>query len=185
MARVRSVTLDSNCAGSRLYVTGSISTKIGVAPTRAIAPAVAKKVYGVVMTSSPCPIPSAMRQMSKASVPEETPTACEQLLYRAMAFSHSCTLGPRMKCCDSITSATARSTSALIAKYCALRSNKGTFMSWSSFLSIVYTICCLSSVRVAKVILHPGPGTEGLREGLLCSGNRFQDSASHLRHQVS
>src|SRR5262245_52754152 len=33
-----------------------------------------------------------------------------------------------MKCCDSITSAMARSNSALIARYCALRSNSGTFI---------------------------------------------------------
>src|SRR5213596_2668561 len=46
-----------------------------------------------------------------------------------MAFSHRSTLGPRMKCCDSITSATAASTSALIAAYCPLRSSNGTFMS--------------------------------------------------------
>src|SRR6185503_12608729 len=34
--------------------------------------------------------------------------------------------GPRMKCCESITDAMARSTSALIERYCALRSSRGT-----------------------------------------------------------
>src|SRR5271167_4578668 len=43
-----------------------------------------------------------------------------------MAFSHSSTLGPRMKCCDSITSVMAASTSRQIVAYCALRSSRGT-----------------------------------------------------------
>src|SRR5438094_9212956 len=45
-----------------------------------------------------------------------------------MAFSHASTFGPRMKCCDSSTSATAASISVLIARYCALRSRRGTFI---------------------------------------------------------
>ena len=54
-------------------VTGSMSAKTGVAPSRAITPAVAKKEYGVVTTSSPGPMSSAMRATSSASVPDETP----------------------------------------------------------------------------------------------------------------
>src|SRR5712671_3044719 len=103
-----------------------MSTKTGVAPTRAIAPTVAKNVYGVVITSSPGPMSSAIRHANKASVPEETPTACKQPLYCAIACSHCSTFGPRIKCCDSSTSATAASTSALIVEYCALRSSSGT-----------------------------------------------------------
>src|SRR5207249_2550359 len=105
-----------------------MSTKIGVAPTRAIAPAVAKNVYGVVMTSSPGPMSSAIRQASRASLPDETPTAWEHFEYVAMAFSHCSTFEPRMKCCDSNTSAIAASDLALMAAYCALRSSSGTFM---------------------------------------------------------
>src|SRR5262245_57383034 len=45
-----------------------------------------------------------------------------------MAFSHRSTAGPSTKCCDSITSAIAASTSALIERYCALRSSNGTCM---------------------------------------------------------
>ena len=56
-------------------VSGSISTKTGAAPTRAMAPAVAKKVYGVEITRSPGPIPAAIRDNTKPSVPDETPTA--------------------------------------------------------------------------------------------------------------
>ena len=43
-----------------------------------MAPTVAKKVKGVVMTSSPGPMFSAIRQASNASLPEETPIPCEQ-----------------------------------------------------------------------------------------------------------
>ena len=52
-----------------------MSAKIGVAPTRTIAPTVAKKVNGVVMTSSPGPIPSTISEMMSASEPLVTPTA--------------------------------------------------------------------------------------------------------------
>src|SRR5437016_8697225 len=77
-----------------------MSTKTGVAPTRAIAPAVAKKVYGVVITSSPGPIFSAIRQANKASLPEETPTAWVQPQWCAIACSHCSTFGPKMNCWD-------------------------------------------------------------------------------------
>ena len=43
MARVRGVTAAAAAAGSMLYVTGSMSTNTGVAPIRAMHPAVAKK----------------------------------------------------------------------------------------------------------------------------------------------
>ena len=43
-------------------------------PHAAIQPAVAKNVYGVVITSSPGPISSAIRQANRASLPEDTPT---------------------------------------------------------------------------------------------------------------
>src|ERR1700730_5676458 len=80
------------------------------------------------MTSSPAPMFSAMRQANRASLPDETPIACEQFEYAATAFSHCSTFGPKMKCWDSNTSATAPSTSALMVAYCALRSSNGTFI---------------------------------------------------------
>ena len=80
------------------------------------------------MTSSPGPMSSAIRQASRASLPDETPTAWEHFEYVAMAFSHCSTFGPRMKCWDSKTSPIAASTSALIVAYCALRSSSGTFI---------------------------------------------------------
>ena len=63
----------STAAGDRLKVTGSMSQKSGRAPARAMVPAVAKNVNGLVMTSSPAPMSSAMSASSSASVPEETP----------------------------------------------------------------------------------------------------------------
>ncbi len=66
---------DSSFCGSILKVTGSISTNTGFAPSLAIQPAVAKKVKGVVITRSPCPVSRAIRARSSASVPEETPSA--------------------------------------------------------------------------------------------------------------
>jgi hypothetical protein len=58
-----------------LNVAGSMSTKIGVAPSLATTPADAKKEKGDVTTSSPGPTPSAMSATSSASVPEATPSA--------------------------------------------------------------------------------------------------------------
>ena len=52
-----------------------ISTKTGVAPTRETAPAVAKKVKGGTRTSSPGPIPRAIKERIRASDPDATPMA--------------------------------------------------------------------------------------------------------------
>ena len=56
-------------------VTGSISANTGLAPRRTTAPAVAKKLYGVVTTSSPGPTSRAIRARISASVPEAQPIA--------------------------------------------------------------------------------------------------------------
>ena len=75
-ARVRDVSTARTPSGSMLNVSGRMSTNTGVAPTLLMQPAVAKKEYVVVMTSSPRPMPSAIRTASSASVPEETVMAC-------------------------------------------------------------------------------------------------------------
>ena len=59
IARVRSVTASSTFAGSKLHVEPSMSTKTGTAPTRRTAVAVATKLMGGTITSSPLPIPAA------------------------------------------------------------------------------------------------------------------------------
>jgi len=73
---VRGEMAASIAVGSMLKVASSMSTKTGVAPTRAMLSAVAKKLNGVVTTSSPAPMPSARSAITNASVPEFTPTAC-------------------------------------------------------------------------------------------------------------
>ena len=74
-ARVRAVTARSAKSGSRFMLSSSTSTNTGSAPTWLMASAVAKKVNGVVITSSPGPMPRARRAMTRASVPELQPTA--------------------------------------------------------------------------------------------------------------
>src|SRR3954469_3571897 len=150
-----------------------MSTNTGVAPTRVIAPAVAKNVYGLVMTSSPLPVFSAIRQASSASLPDETPTACGLPQYCAIACSHCSTLGPRMKCCDSSTSRTAASTSALMARYCDLRPSNGTFMlGLISHLSVRF--CAPAQLRGERRFLVQIQTTEGPRFGFLVAVAAFR-----------
>jgi hypothetical protein len=61
-----------------------------------MAPAVAKKVKAVVMTSSPGPTSSAMRAASSASVPDETPMAWGRASQSATSASKAATSAPRM-----------------------------------------------------------------------------------------
>ena len=114
--------------GDKLNEPGSMSQNAGRAPVRAIVPAVAKKVNGDVITSSPAPMPSAMRASSSASVPEDTPTACAAPQYSAISVSNARTFSPRMKCWLSHTLSMAASTAARSGAYCALRSSNGTFV---------------------------------------------------------
>ncbi len=72
IARVLDVILSAMRRASMLQVSLSISTNTGVAPARTIISAVAAKVKGVVITSSPRPIPSAIIAINSASVPLET-----------------------------------------------------------------------------------------------------------------
>ena len=61
MAFVFGVMSASIFDGSRLNVCGSMSAKTGTAPRRAAASAVATNVKADVITSSPGPMPSAMK----------------------------------------------------------------------------------------------------------------------------
>ena len=94
MALVLGVIAASIKFTSMLQVLGSQSTNTAVAPAIQMASAVAKKVFDVVMTSSPGPIPSAMNTNQSASVPEFTPTASFVLQYAARSFSNCFSLGP-------------------------------------------------------------------------------------------
>ena len=61
--------------GSMHLVSGSQSTNTAVAPAIQIASAVAKNVFGCVMTSSPGPMPMAISASQIASVPFPVPMA--------------------------------------------------------------------------------------------------------------
>ncbi len=59
-----------------------------------MAPAVATKLLGTVITSSPGPTPSALRAKKSASVPEFRPTAWAVPQARAKRASNAATWGP-------------------------------------------------------------------------------------------
>ena len=69
IARVRVVMARSTASGSIVNRRGSTSAKTGRAPAIRIASAVNAADNGVVMTSSPRPMPSARRMRASASVP--------------------------------------------------------------------------------------------------------------------
>jgi hypothetical protein len=75
MALVFDVIAASILAGSMHLVLGSQSTNTAVAPAIQIASAVAKNVFGWVMTSSPGPMPSAISASQIESVPLPVPIA--------------------------------------------------------------------------------------------------------------
>src|SRR2546422_8817997 len=56
--------------------------------------------------------------------------ACGTRQSRATAVSNCATAGPMTNCCDAMTACRAGSTSSRMARYCATRSNSGTF-TWS------------------------------------------------------
>jgi hypothetical protein len=91
IARVRFVTFFLTRSGLTLNDCGSMSTNTGFAPSRAIDPAVAKKVKLGQITSSPGLTPSAISAQSSASVPLETPIACLVPQYSARLFSNRST----------------------------------------------------------------------------------------------
>ena len=74
IALVLSLIAASIRSARMLKVRSSMSTKTGVAPSSAILSAVAMKLNGVVITSSPGPISSAINASSRASVPLATET---------------------------------------------------------------------------------------------------------------
>ena len=76
------------------YVAGSMSTKIGRAPTATTALAVAMKLWLAVTTSSPRPTPRARRQSSSAAVQLETATAWGAPTALASSLSNAATSGP-------------------------------------------------------------------------------------------
>ena len=128
IALVLSVTRPAAAARSMLKSVSIESTNTGVAPVRAIAPAVAKNVNDGHSTSSPGPMPSVISESSSASVPELTPMACLAPTDSAATDSNPATSGPRMNCDESSTRAKAAFSSAASGWFCALRSSSGTLI---------------------------------------------------------
>jgi len=118
MPTVREVMAASIFAGSMLRVAGSQSTSTTLPPAIQIASAVAKKVFAVVMTSSPSFRPRAMKVSQRASVPEFTPIACFVPEYRASSCSNCFRAGPMTYWLLSRTLRIASSISFLMLRYC-------------------------------------------------------------------
>ena len=127
-ALVRGVTAAATRSGRMLNVLGSISTNTGVAPTLWMVPAVAKNVKGLVITSSPGPMSSALSASNSASVPLAHPTANFVFDSPATAHSSSATGAPRMKAWSSTTGIIAATTASRMTACWARRSSKGTDM---------------------------------------------------------
>ena len=90
-----------------------------------MAPAVAKKVNGVVITSSPGPMSRAISGSSRASEPEAQPIPCMEPQYSAISASSAETSGPSTNIWLSRTWRTTGSISSRIVWYCALRFRAG------------------------------------------------------------
>ena len=128
MALVFEVIFLRMLAGSRQKLSGRMSANTGVAPTISMVSAEAKNVNGVVMTSSPGPMPSARSDKYNESVPLATPMACFTPTYPANSFSNACMCGPSTKLPRLPVSRIAASHSASNCLYCAVRSRNGTGM---------------------------------------------------------
>src|SRR5688572_24687568 len=115
IAFVRSVTAASTSAGSMLRSPSRTSTKTGVAPACTITFAVAGHVIGVVITSSPGPMPRATSARCIAAVPEATASTCFASRYSAIRSSSSAARGPVVSQPERSASATASISSSPIA----------------------------------------------------------------------
>ena len=115
IAFVRSVTRAAACAGSRLRSASRTSANTGVAPAWTITLPVAGHVIGLVITSSPGPMPSASSERCSAAVPDETARTCRASRYSAIRRSSSSARGPVVSQPERSVSATAAISSSPIA----------------------------------------------------------------------
>src|ERR1017187_7736441 len=92
--------------GSRFSVSGETSANTGVAPWYKMQLAVAQKVMGVVIASSPGASPAANAAPCKAAVPELKLTAYRAPTQAANRSSNSATFGPVVNQSDFKTSTT-------------------------------------------------------------------------------
>ena len=102
--------------------------KTGLAPARTIAPAVAKNVKGVVITSSPGPTPAASRAICIASLPLAQPIPKFTLLKTAISFSSFFTFYHKIKFDELITSSSIFNNSGFKSSYCSFPSTIDIFI---------------------------------------------------------
>ena len=112
MTLVLLVTSAAADSGSMLPVSSWVSANSTVAPSAMAVAAVATKVSGDVMTSSPFVTPSAAYAQCKAEDPEFTTVASGVPASAEMAASNSVTTGPMVSQSVRITSATAAMSSS-------------------------------------------------------------------------
>ena len=96
-ARVRGVMAARTAFGSMSPVFGSTSAKTGVAPWKSAAFGVEMNVIGVVMTSSPGPMPSASSASTRPIVQLDTPTTFFWPMKSPNACSNVATRGPSVR----------------------------------------------------------------------------------------
>src|SRR6266849_6808874 len=102
-----------------------MSTKTGVAFSRAMLAAVATKVNDGVTISSPESTPSAISTSKSASDPDAQLIAKLEPMKAAISASSCFTSGPMMNCWPSRTLSTAARMSSFMVAYSAFRSRKG------------------------------------------------------------
>ena len=102
----------STAAGDRLRVKGSISAKTGLPPQYAAQFALARKVMGEVITSSPGPTPKAAMSRCSAAVPLQQATACRAPTRSPRRASNSAVRGPCVRNADVSASTTASTSSS-------------------------------------------------------------------------
>src|ERR1700687_4231270 len=107
IACVRAEIFLDTSPGSRFNVSGETSTNTGVAPWYKMQLAVAQKVMGVVIASSPGPSPAANAAPCNAAVPELKLTPYFAPTHAENRSSNSPTFGPVVSQSDRKTSTTA------------------------------------------------------------------------------
>src|SRR3954454_16109067 len=112
IAFVRDPASSATRSGSMFRSESRMSANTGVAPVWTITFAVAGQVSGVVITSSPGPIPSATSARCIAAVPDETASACFAPTYAAKRRSSSSARGPVVSQPERIASVTAATSSS-------------------------------------------------------------------------
>src|SRR5260370_22323453 len=135
---VRGVMRVSASGTSMLKVSGQEAAKTGVAPTRAIHPAVAKNVNDGQITSSPAPISRATRRSRIPSLPEETPMACGTSTTAARLRSRSSTSRPKMNWPEFSTRSNASFSFGASGAFWSWRSRRGTFIARANYSRIAF-----------------------------------------------